>query len=268
MNAVQQDVGVVSARWIATERVARRSRYFQGISILLFAIVLTGFSRTFFLRFLFQVPPIAPHVYVHAVLMTAWFGLLAIQTSLVAAGRTDIHRRLGAFGAVLAVAVAGVTLATALGLPSHFKADHVPNGIPMTLDGMIQITWGTFGSLATFCAFVAAAIWLRRRPEAHKRLLLLASIAMISPAIGRYVAYLSMWQASSAVPGIAVTLLILVGIGAVALPLTLVVHDLRTRRRLHPATVWGVLLFFVIGLGCQFGISSTAAGRALVMALQ
>ncbi|HEY4340387.1 MAG TPA: hypothetical protein VGM97_10620 [Steroidobacteraceae bacterium] len=268
MNTVQQAGYLPESPALAIPSVRRRSRYFQGMSILLFVIVLTGFSRTFFLRSMFPVPSLTPHVYVHAVLMTAWFALLVIQTSLVARHRTDLHRRLGVFGAVLAVAVAGVTLVAALGLPAHFKVDPVPNGIPMSFDGMIQVTWGTFGSLALFCIFVTTAIWLRGRPEVHKRLLLLASLAMITPAIGRYVAYLGMWRAVTSVPMVPQMLLILVGITAVVLPLTLVVHDLRSGRGVHPTTGWGVAAFFVVGLGCQFGISSTAAGRALIIALQ
>ncbi|MGH8218808.1 MAG: hypothetical protein ACREUT_09635 [Steroidobacteraceae bacterium] len=90
----------------------------------------------------------------------------------------------------------------------------------------------------------------------------------MGPAIGRYIAYLSLWQAASSEPVVAHVLLIVVGVAAFALPLTLVVHDLHTRRRLHPATGWGVLGLFVVGVGFQFGISATAAGRALVIALQ
>jgi hypothetical protein len=238
------------------------------MSILLLAIVLTGFSRTFFLRAFFQVPPIAPHIYVHALVMTAWFSLLVVQTSLVAAHRTDLHRRLGVLGAVLAVAVAGVSLMTALGLPSHFKVDPAPNGMPMSREGMIQISWGNFMAIALFCAFVATGIWMRHRPEVHKRLLLLASIAMVNTAIGRYVAYLNMWRAASSVPAVAQGLLIVVFVAALALPLTLVVHDLRTRRRVHPATAWGVVISFLVGLGGQFAISATAAGKSLIIALQ
>jgi hypothetical protein len=268
MSAVQQLAREALPREAVVPHVERRSRYFQGMSILLLAIVLTGFSRTFFLRALFAVPPLAPHIYVHAVLMTAWFTLLVVQTSLVAAHRTDLHRRLGVIGAVLAVAMAGVSLVTALGLPAHFKADPVPNGTPMSPAGMIQIVWGNFATIALFCVFVSTAIWMRRRPEAHKRLLLLASISMVSPAIGRYVVDLNLWAASASVPAVVQVLLILVIALVIALPLTLVVHDLRTRRRLHPATAWGVAGYFVVGLGFQIGVSATAAGRALIIGLQ
>jgi hypothetical protein len=268
MSAVQQFAAEVLPGAAIAPRVGHRGRYFQVMSIVLLIIALTGFARTFFLRGLFAVPPLAPHVYVHGVLMTAWLVLLVVQTSLVAAHRTDLHRRLGIVGALLAGAVAAVALRTALGLPAHFRVDSAPNGVAMTPTGMIQIAWGNFATIALFCVFVATAIRMRQRPEAHKRLLLLASIAMVSPAIGRYVAELTRWGASTSVPLVVQALQILVAVLAIALPLTLVVHDLRTRRRLHPATAWGVLGYFLLVAAMQFGVSATAAGRALIIALQ
>jgi hypothetical protein len=268
MNAVQQFPGLTQPQTSALPHERHRSRYFQGMSILLLVIALTGFSRTFFLRSWFAVPPLALHVFVHGMLMTSWLVLLLVQTSLVAAHRTDLHRRLGVIGAGLALAVAAVALQTALGLPGHFKVDPAPNGVAMTPSGMIQIAWGNFATIALFSVFIATAIGMRRRPEAHKRLLLLASIAMVTPAIGRYVADLTRWGASTSVPVVVHTLQILVALLAIGLPLTLVYHDLRTRRRLHPATVWGVASYFLFTAALQFGVSATAAGRAVISALQ
>jgi hypothetical protein len=238
------------------------------MSALLLAIVFAGFSKTFFLRPFFQVPPIAPHVYVHGLFMTAWFALLVVQTSLVAAHRIDLHRRLGVGGALLAVGVASLSVLTVLGLPARFKAYPVLNGahVPATL--MIQIIWGDFADIALFCVLVATAVWLRHRPEAHKRLLLLASIAMIGPAIGRCIAFLTLWQPTSSVQVAMRALLMVVAVAAFALPLTLVVHDVHSERRLHPATLWGVAAYFGTSVGFQFVIASTAFGKALVIGLE
>jgi hypothetical protein len=169
---------------------------------------------------------------------------------------------------VLALAVAALAARTALGLPAHFKIDPAPNGVAMTPSGMIQIAWGNFATITLFSVFVATAIAQRRRPETHKRLLLLASIAMVSPAIGRYVADLTRWGAATSVPVLVQALQLLVALLAIGLPLTLVVHDLRTRRRLHPATAWGVASYFLFVPAMQFGVAATAAGRAVIGALQ
>src|SRR5580704_11205673 len=107
----------------AEEHARVQDRYFQVMSAILLVIVVTGFSRTFFLRSLFQVPPLAIHVYVHALVMTGWFTLFFVQTCLVAARRIDLHRQLGIFGAVWASILVVITTMTALGLPAHFKVD-------------------------------------------------------------------------------------------------------------------------------------------------
>jgi hypothetical protein len=238
------------------------------MSAILLVIVVTGFSRTFFLRSLFQVPPLAIHVYVHALVMTGWFTLFFVQTCLVAARRTDLHRQLGILGAVWASILVVVTVITALGLPAHFKVDPVPNGVPMTPDGMIQIAWGNFGSMVLFTVLVAIAVARRRRPEIHKRLMLVASMVLVGPALGRYIAYLNIWKSASSVPQLATVLVIVTSITVLALPLTLAAHDFRTGRRLHPATLWATMSYWVVGIGFNFILPATAAGRAFIIGLQ
>ena len=258
--------GLVRDSWVSSTR--RESRFFQGMSLFLFAIVLTGFSRTFFLRSAFSVPPIAVHVYAHALLMTGWFVLFIVQTSLIAVHRVDLHRRLGILGAMVATCLIVVTTATTLGLPAHYKIDPAPNGVPMTPDGMIGIVWGNFGAMVLFTTFVGAAIGLRRRTDIHKRLMLMASIVLVGPAVGRYIAYLNIWKDQSSAPHLVSLLVILVALTVFMFPLTLVVHDLRTTRRLHPSTLWSATGYWLVGIGSNIALPATAAGRALVIALQ
>jgi hypothetical protein len=61
----------------------------------LLAGLLVGFAKTFFLRSQFNVPPMPSYLYVHGLVLTTWFVLVLAQTCLVAAHRTDLHRRLG-----------------------------------------------------------------------------------------------------------------------------------------------------------------------------
>ncbi len=234
---------------------ARVSRYFQGMSILLLALVLIGFGRTFFLRPLFQVPAIPWYDYVHGSLMTLWFVLLVAQTSLVAAHRTDLHRRLGIFGALLAVAVAALTLAVLLLFPAHFTAsgDELSTGERVSPSVAVGFLWGDLGAIAFFSVLVTTALLMRRRPDVHKRLMLLASMPIITPAVGRTTDF---------VPALLVVALVLL------LPLTLVAHDLLTARRLHRATIFGVLGFYAIVFAFSNLLPATAAGRALWHALE
>jgi hypothetical protein len=64
--------------------------------------VFVGFAPTYFLKALFGAPSLSPLLHVHGLLFTSWIVLLAAQTALVAGRRTDVHRRLGLAGGVLA----------------------------------------------------------------------------------------------------------------------------------------------------------------------
>jgi hypothetical protein len=57
--------------------------------------VFVGFSRTYYLAGIFKAPLPNLLVHIHGAVFTTWILLLVTQTSLVAADRVDIHRRLG-----------------------------------------------------------------------------------------------------------------------------------------------------------------------------
>src|SRR4029077_3329174 len=105
---------LTGATTVATiaERALKRHTYrsfYAGMAIVIAAAVFLGFARTFYLRGYLPLPlgagPLSPLLVVHGVLNTSWFALFTVQTLLVARGRTDIHRRLGVLGAVLAITV-------------------------------------------------------------------------------------------------------------------------------------------------------------------
>lgn len=77
--------------------------YFAGMAIVAAAIVFFGFARSYYLKGLFERPPLAPLLHLHGFLFTSWLVLLLSQVALVAAKRTDFHRRLGIVGGLLAI---------------------------------------------------------------------------------------------------------------------------------------------------------------------
>ena len=184
--------------------------------------------------------------------MSAWFLLLIVQTTLVAAHRVDLHRRLGVIGVGLAVAVvvaSSVTLvrvvprATTLGFPA---------------DALAGVVVSDSVTLVQFALFVAAAVYLRRRVAAHKRLMFLASNSIISPAfsegrpLGRSLAH---WFGAKTPVSV---LFMFACIGAV------VVYDLVTRKRIHPATVAGIASFFLGIVVVVFVLFGSGLGAAFV----
>jgi len=266
MNAMQQPF-VALAPEASAPRTERRSRYFHGIAILLLAITLLGFSRTLFLRPLFQVPALPWYVYVHGSVMTLWFVLLVTQTSLIAAHRTALHRRLGVFGAGVAVAVALLGIIVTLRFPIDYRAmaGVLTTGLPGSESAAVGFLWADLGAVALFSTLVAVGVRARRRPDIHKRLLLLASMAMISPAAGRITNIPVLLGAAPSAP-INTWALVLIIVLLLGLPLSLVLHDLLCTRRVHRATLWGVAAVLGVNLGTNV-VVGTAVGRALWNAL-
>lgn len=174
----------------------RRSRLFYSIaSILLLALTLIGF-RMFYLNLQAfpgrpLTPPIRALVIVHGVSMTLWMLLSVVQPLLVANGRRRLHMTLGLFGTGLAAAivVAGCLVAV--------NAARV-NPPDLTLFGLNQKQFLTvpLGSVVTFGGFVFFGVWNRRRPEAHRPLMFMASLAAVSAAMGRMPA-LNAWYAGT-----------------------------------------------------------------------
>jgi hypothetical protein len=208
--------------------VTRHDRFFYtGMAVLAAAIVFTGFARTYYLKAHFGTPPLRPLVHFHGILFTSWIVLFLSQASLVAAKRTDIHRRLGLAGGVLAVLMVCVGSLTAI---SAARRGFGPPGAPPPLVFLVIPLF----DMLVFAILVAAAFLYRRQPETHKRLMLVATIALLDAAIGRLPFAFILKNGPLAFFGLADLIL-----------LACILYDLVTRRRLHPAYLWGGILLIV-----------------------
>ena len=93
-------------------------RFYLSMGLATLAVVVIGFTPSFYLRGV--VPayepflPLTPLVVLHGSLFSAWILFFLSQVSLVSAGRLDLHRRLGAVGALLAGAMIFVGIFTGL----------------------------------------------------------------------------------------------------------------------------------------------------------
>ena len=257
-----------TATEIGLERAAVRSGFFFWISVLLLAFLVIGFAPSLYLRAFFEVPPIPAYLHVHGAILTSWFAWLVLQTSMVRTGRTATHRRLGVIGAVIAVAVVFAGPMATVGAVGRLREagfdwdtdmSALPavgvEGVPM-IRFAAQVVWGNFLSIVVFAGLVATAIVLRRHPDSHKRLMLLASIAIVGPALAR----ISRWpvfggEDSPFIPSVLLTLLVAV-----------IVHDVVTTRRVHKATLYGAGAL-VIGTIAQQLIAGSELGRSVVRML-
>jgi hypothetical protein len=116
---------------------------------------------------------------VHGATSLAWLLLYVTQALLVAAGRVDLHRRLGWAGpaiAALLVLFGYYTTVDGAFRQSDLSGDVyrlviVPGSPLLTEAELITAFWGTLGVLFNFSLLVAAAIVFRHRAELHKRLM-------------------------------------------------------------------------------------------------
>lgn len=199
--------------------------FYRSAALAALAVVLFGFAPSFYLKFLFHKPPALTLLLVaHGVVMTTWFALFIVQAQLVAAGRTDLHRRLGVFGAVLALAL--VLLGTTVAIVGA-RLGHSP-GPPPPVFMAIPLT-----DMVVFAILVGAALWFRRRSDFHKRLMLLGCVSLLTAAIARVP--LPFWY-HDIIASFSTTL---------AIALACVAWDTWRQRRLHPAFAWGFALIAV-----------------------
>jgi hypothetical protein len=229
----------------ATPAVAvrsRRTRRFYVAMALAFALtVFAGFSRSYFLKLHYGTPALSVLLHIHGVVFSAWILLFAAQTTLVSAHRTDLHRRLGVAGAVLAGLLLVMGTATAI-LRVRDGSAPIPG-----VSGLAFLAIPMF-DMVVFAILAGSGLALRRRLETHKRLMTLATIGLLSAPLARIP-----WVFRAGPPGFfGLTDLFIVA---------MLVYDLATRRRVHPATVWGGLVL-VASQPLRLMISGTAAWTA------
>jgi hypothetical protein len=196
--------------------------FFPAMSLAVAATVFTGFAATFYLRGR-GLPPLAPLLLVHGLVFTLWVLLFILQSTLIATRRVALHRRLGWCGAVLALAMVGLgTLAAVTSL--RLGRAPIPGLDPRSFFVV------PMGDLAMFSLFVGAGIGFRRSGEHHRRLMLLASLSIIGAAIAR----IPLGFIERGGPPVFFGLTDLFLLAGCA-------YDLITRRRIHPAFLWGGL---------------------------
>ena len=229
------------------------------MAVALAVAVLWGFGASYFLRAFFPLDRLNLLVHVHGLLFTGWIALFLAQTALVARRRTDVHRRLGIAGIVLAAAMIAAGMAVDLGNVSEARQAAWEALEPGPLASFARLARMNSGNLVVFGLLVGTGVWLRHRPAAHKRLMTLACLALMNAPMARVLGYIG-WPLVlvDGAGGLVApdgffrqTLGPLLGptgfFDLIVLPLfvPLVVHDFVKLGRLHPATVFGGLVVFL-----------------------
>jgi len=215
--------------------------FFSATSILVLICVLIGFGPTYFFAGVIRAHLPNLIVHIHAAVFSCWIFFLVIQTTLVSAHRVDIHRRFGlfVFGLACLMVILGL-LAGANLLARNFA----PRGMDARTFYVIP-----FSEMVMFPILVFLAYRARKDPVAHKRFILIATVALLGVAFTRFhVAFLyrTIFPALCA----SYSFLLLLGL-----------YDLWCMRKLHRATWFGGVLVIGVGL-MRFPFAHTTAWQA------
>lgn len=209
----------------------RHTGFYRGMGILAAGLVIAGFAPALVMP-VHARQPMTALVAAHATLCVAWIAFFLVQVWLVPAGRTDLHRRLGPLGGVLAAALVITGYVTAIAMARRGIAI---SGDPATARDPLGDLVFPLGDLLTFGSFVGAALVWRRRRAVHVRLMLFATLGGLMPAaLAHFLAYFPPPP----------------GIPFIVLPLTLLylshaIYDKVSTGRIHPLSLWGAVGMFV-----------------------
>src|SRR6202158_3138320 len=152
--------------------------FFSAMALLILATVFVGFADTYYLAGVFHAPLPSLIIHLHGAAFACWILLLVTQTSLVAAGGIDIHRRLGIAGFLLAclMVIVGVLAAT-----DSLVHNSGPAGFDAKAFYIIPLT-----DMLIFATLIFFAFRARSNPSAHKRLIFVGTVALMIAAIARW----------------------------------------------------------------------------------
>jgi hypothetical protein len=202
--------------------------FFSTMIVLLWATVLFGFAKTYFLAGMVAAPLPNRIIHIHGAIMTLWMVVLLVQTALISAHRVKWHMTLGLFGFGLACAM---ILIGPVAATDALRRRSAPLGLDALTFYIIPLSAiFLFGVLAFF------AYRYRRQPAVHKRLILIATIALIDAAVGRWpVAFFqNNPKAQDLIP--------------FGFLLAIMLFDLATQRKVLKVTLYASLFLIVVHL--------------------
>jgi hypothetical protein len=231
--------------------------FYIGVALMMLVLNAVAFAPSLVDSSGRRVPlPLTPLVTAHAAVSVAWLLLFLLQASLVATGRTQVHRRTGVFGAVLAVAF--VTLGSLTVIAEARRGFDLSGDIarlPLPPGGVdlraTQVALLFF--FLQFAVLVGAALWYRTRPAVHKRLMLIALLGALTPTPVAHL--IGHWLGPQQWAGLLFPVSLAFFLSFVLL------HDRVTEGRVHPVSLWGSLALFGSNLLFNIAVLRSDAWR-------
>ena len=223
-TAQQRSLGLASPRTVGIARGELGQYFYLFMSLLIVAVIVYGFSFTIGKNLLHPAIPRPWILYVHATVFSSWLVFFVLQSTLVRSRKVQWHRRLGLFGVALGtlIPMVGVSTAVVMGRFNtvSLHATDAESSLVVPLFDMVCFT-------STF----PLAVYWRRKPELHRRLMLVATCALTAAGFGRF--------PDRILPGylfyVGVDLLILLGVA----------RDLIVNRTVHRVYLFALPLFIL-----------------------
>jgi hypothetical protein len=181
---IAESVGVVAIPERGTSTTLRFkafvNRYFYFLmSLLLATVVVSGFSRTVNESLFHAAPPRPLLLWIHGAVFSSWVVFFIAQSTLVRIRKVSWHRFMGWFGAGLATVMVALGVAIAIVMARFDTVQlHMSDA-----DAFLAIPF--YGMLA-FAVIIALAIYWRKTPEFHRRLMFVGTCGLMDAAFARF----------------------------------------------------------------------------------
>jgi len=200
----------------------KQGKFFFNYSLLMLILAIGGFGINAIVNNE-RMPPKSGILISHAIVMFLWYILLVFQSWLIKSNNFSLHKNLGKLSVILALSVVITGALT------------VANSYPREPQGVALVTYN-FLIVSLFSIFYSIAVYKRKVPIVHKRLMLFTSLAVLHPALFRVNRIFDL-----NFPLDLLLLLILI--------LIIVIYDVRTIKKVHLSTLLGaisIIMVFVI----------------------
>jgi len=211
----------------------KRDRFFLTMSVIALVLVIAGFFPTY-------IAPVSqgsfiakPYVHFHGLVFFFWILAGILQPLLVVTGHSRLHRRIGPYLAAYAA------LVLFMGVAMSFISVRVDitngQGDAALSFLLIQLT-----DMLLFGVFVALAVYYYKKPDYHKRLMLLATVAILPAALMRLAGFMGVQSLFLLI--VILESFVIVGI----------LYDYLIHRKVHPVYLIGGGMMTVVHAGRMF----------------
>jgi hypothetical protein len=185
--------------------------FYFFMSLLVAAIVVWGFSHTVNASLFHPAVPRPFLLWIHGAVFSGWVLFYILQSTLVRTHNVRVHRSLGWFGAALGTVMAPLGIITAIVMGRFDTYTLHQKGA----DAFLIVP---FYDMVAFATCLGLAIYWRKKPELHRRMMLITTCVLLDAAFGR-IDYLF----NNSLYFLCLDVVILLGVG----------RDLIVNRRIH-----------------------------------